>query len=636
MANSGAEIESAVRFYRFGEFEVDIVDETLRREGEKVNISPRMFQVLLLLLQRSGEIVTKDEFFEKIWDGAFVEDNNLTVAVRGLRKALQDDAKQARFIENLPRKGYRFIAPVSVGSLPTVRSRPDDKNVLLTGADPGHVPNSRRPFRKVFAVSALVLIIIISIAAVSYRGYWNTPSAVYARVDSIAILPFKSADPNSEYLADGLTDGIINGLSKLSGARVIDRNSTIQFKGKTIDPARISSDLNVGSIVTGQIEQFDGSLVISAELIDLDGSSRPWKRQFRRTEAELFATQQEIVNELLEYLTPGNSAAKPEAARDPKVFELYMKGQYYLDRRAESDFKLSVGYFKQTIDLDPTFARAYVGLSEAYTLGAFVDLKFAPGEKNALIRATIQKALDIDPNLGEAYASRAINRCYYDWDFAGAESDYRRAIELVPSNATAHHWYAEFLSMQGRFEESYREYDKAISLDPLSMAIKTDLAVAHFYARDYDGSMEMLKKVKTIDPDFLRTESYIFWIHRLRGEYEMAIDCLERFISMEAKNGIREDKKVVMDRINGLRKQLAQNGAAGFWRANSEMYGPDNYQPSLAIAQLGDKDKAFALLEAAFKERSSGLVWLKVEPLLDPLRNDPRFEDLMRRVGFTN
>jgi len=350
----------------------------------------------------------------------------------------------------------------------------------------------------------------------------------------------------------------------------------------------------------------------------------------------VFAAQQEIVNELLENLKIDNSDTRPEAAHDPKALELYMKGQYYLNRRAETDFQRSVEFFKQTIDLDPTFAQAYVGLSEAYTLGGFSHVNFAPGEKNALIRANIQKALDIDPNLGEAYASRAINRCYYDWDFAGAESDYRRAIELVPSNATAHHWYAEFLSMQGRFDESYREYDKAISLDPLSMAIKTDLAFAHYYARDYDGSMEMLGKVKAIDPNFLRTENYIFLIQRAKGEYELAIDSLERFYSMEVENGIRENAQDVKSWITRFRKEFAENGAAGFWRANSKIYYRDNYQPAITIAQLGDKDQAFAFLEAAFKERNSGLVWLKVEPLLDPLRDDPRFADLMTRVGFAN
>lgn len=625
MASQGAEFDSPKRFCRFGDFEIDQIEETLRRDGEKLPINRRMFQVLLLLIERRDEIVSKQEFFDKVWDGSFVEDNNLTVTMTALRKLLGDSAKNALFIETIPRKGYRFIgdvefvgpeAEVSSTSAAAANERPSGTRFLLAGA-------------------AISILIVLSLGIASFSGGSSVRiSKSLAKQQTIAVLPFKFRGPESEYLASGLTDGIAHSLGRNSALRVSDRNSTFALSDKVEQPSEAASLLRVENVVVGEVERSDGGLIISARLTNINDPTRVWKRQFRRTEAEIFATQQEIVSELLESLNIANSDPKPESAHDPKALELYMKGQYYLDRRAEADFKLSVEYFKQTIDLDPTFARAYVGLSEAYTLGAFMDVRFAPGEKNALVRATIQKALDIDPNLGEAYAARAINRCYYDWDFEGSESDYRKAIELVPSNATAHHWYAEFLSMQGRFDESYREYDKAISLDPLSMAIKTDLAVAHFYARDYNGSMEMLNKVKAIDPNFLRTENYIFWILRVRGEYGSAIDSLERFYSMEAENGVREDRQEVMGRIHRLRKELAENGAAGFWRANSEIYGRDNYQPALTIAQSGDKDKAFAILEDAFKERSSGLVWLKVEPLLDPLRDDPRFADLMTRVGF--
>ncbi len=612
------------RFFRFGEFELDVPAESLQKNGEKLNLNRRMFQVLHLLVERSGEIVTKNEFFEKVWDGSFVEDNNLTVTVTALRKVLGDDAKQAKFIETIPRRGYRFIgavasqspAGVSTGILGDVRN--EGTRFLLAGA-------------AISILIVLLLAIVGNTGGVSGRNQKNN-----GKQRTIAVLPFKFRGPESEYLALGLTEGISHSLGRHSELRVSDRNSTFTLNDKVDQPLDAASLLGVENVVVGEVERVDGGVIISARLMKINDPSLVWKRQFRRTDAEVFAAQQEIVSEILDNLEIADSHTKAEAAHEPKAIELYMKGRYYLNRRAEADFQRSVELFKQTIDVDPTFAQAYVGLSEAYTLGSFSNVKFAPGEKNALIRATIQKALDIDPNLGEAYAARAINRCYYDWDFAGTESDYRRAIELVPSNATAHHWYAEFLSMQGRFDESYREYDKAISLDPLSMAIKTDLAVAHFYARDYDVAMELLKKVKAIDPHFLRTENYIFWIHRVKSEYKLAIDSLERFYTMEADNGAREDRQEVMGLIVRLRKQFSENGAVGFWRTNVEVYGQDNYQPSLPIAQLGDKDRAFALLEAAYNERSSGLVWLKVEPLLDPLRNDPRFTDLMTRVGFVN
>jgi DNA-binding winged helix-turn-helix (wHTH) protein/TolB-like protein/Flp pilus assembly protein TadD len=612
--------------YHFGDFEVDLRDETLRRRDDKLPINRRMFQVLCLLIERRGDIVTKEEFFEEVWDGSFVEDNNLTVTITALRKVLGDRARDSLLIENIPRKGYRFIGDVEFASPEVEESRP-------SGAASNERPSSRR---FLLAAAAILILIVLSLGIANFNG--GSGSRILkspTKQQTIAVLPFKSKGPETEYLASGLTDGISHSLGRNSELRVSDRNSTGDLSVKADQPLDAASELGVENVVVGEVERSDGGLIITARLININDPSGGWKRQFRRTEVELFATQQEIVSELLENLKIDNSGTKSEAAHDPKALELYMKGRYHLNRRAEKDFLRSVELFKQTIDLDPTFAPAYVGLSEAYTLGMFPDPKFAPGEKNALIRAHIQKALDIDPNLGEAYAARAINRCYYDWDFVGAESDYLRAIELVPSNATAHHWYAEFLSMQGRFDESYQEYDKAISLDPLSMAIKTDLALAHFYARDYDGSMELLNKVKAMDPNFLRTENYIFWIHRVRGDYELAINSLERFYLLEPAYGVQEDQREVIGRIVQLRKEFAENGAVGFWHVNSKiLFSQDNYQTSQALAQLGEKDKAFETLEAAIRQRASGLVWLKVDPLLDPLRDDPRFADLMRRVGF--
>ncbi len=612
------------RVYRFGEFEVDLHDESIRRGHEKLPINRRTFQVLCLLIERRGEIVTKSEFFENVWNGSFVEDNNLTVAITQLRKVLGDKAKDANFIENIPRKGYRFIGDVERG--------PTEGDSETTNATKNERPSTQR-FLVIGAVISLLIVLSLGFASISGVG-GNSMSKISVKQQTIAVMPFKFRDPESEYLTAGLTDGISRSLGRNSALRVSDKKATFALNDYADRPLDAASRLGIENVVFGEVERSDGGLIVIAKMVNVNDPSTVWKRQFRRTEADLFATQQEIVAEIFERLNIDNSGAKPENARDPKALEFYMKGQYYLNRRTEADFQRSVELFKQTVDLDPTFSQAYVGLSEAYTLGAFVEFKFAPGEKNALIRANIQKALDIDPNLGEAYAARAINRCYYDWDFAGAESDYRRAIELVPSNATAHHWYAEFLSMEGRFDESYREYDKAISLDPLSMAVKTDLALAHFYARDYDSAMEMLNKVKSIDPDFLRTDSYVYWIYRVKGEYGNGIDVLERFHRAEISKGNRVDSDYIKSRLFGLRDGLERKGAKGYWEAESRMEKFDAALGAHAYAQLGDKDKAIALLEAAFEKRSSGLVWLKVEPLLDPLRDDPRFADLMTRVGF--
>lgn len=610
---------------RFDEFVLDSSDESLRRNGEKLMINRRMFQVLWLLIERRGEIVTKHEFFDEVWAGSFVEDNNLTVTITALRKALGETAKNARFIENIPRKGYRFIGKAEYDAAGTA------EDVVL---GPEH--DERNGGKKfLLAGAAISILIVLLLGIVSFSGgLGGKANKVAAKQTAVAVLPFSFRNEESEYLADGISDGLSKSLGRIPALSVSDRNSTNNFKGKEVDLSDAASQLGVETIIRGEVERAGGTLVIIVEAVNVNDPARSWRRQFRRTEAELFGTQQEIVNEILTGLKIGPIDAKPETEHDPKALELYLKARYYLNRRAEVDIQHSTELFKKTIDVDPGFALAYVGLSEAYTLGSFPSVTFAPGEKNSLIRATIQKAIDIDPNVGEAYAARAINRCYYDWDFAGAESDYRKAIELVPSDATAHHWYAEFLSMQGRFDESYREYDKAISLDPLSMAIKTDLALAHFYARDYDGAMEMLQSVKTLDPGFLRTENFISWIHRVRGEFRSAIDSFEHYGLVEADKNRRIDLPLVTSNIAKLRDGFSRNGAKGYWMADSEIYGSDMIQPAFAMAQIGEKDRAFELLNGAFDKRQTGLVWLKVEPLLDPLRSDPRFADLMARVGF--
>ncbi len=619
--------ESPSIIYKFGEFEVDSYDESLRLRGEKLAINRRMFQVMSLLIERRGEIVTKEEFFERVWEGNFVEDNNLTVAITSLRKVLGDSARNFRFIENIPRKGYRFVGEVAVEAPSSLRDPHPDRVPS--------VPSSSRRF--LFAGVGVSIVILLVLGIASFSGNLRTRAVKTAqKQQSIAVLPFKFRSSDSEYLAVGLADGIADSLGSRAELRVSDKNSTVALRDTVDRPVDAALQLGVENVVIGEVELIDQTLIINAELINAPSGSSAWKRQFRRNASEMLTTQQEIVGDLLKSLQVDGSATRMGVASDPKAYELYLKAQYYLDRREEDDIQMSVDLFKQAINIEPQFARAYVGLSEAYTLGAFGNVKFESGEKNALVRGSIQKAIDIDANLGEAYASRAISRCYYDWDFAGAESDYRKAIELEPSNSTAHHWFAEFLSMQGRFEESYSEYEKAEALDPLSTAIKTDSALAHYYARDYDVSAEKLKKTQAVDQKYLRTGSYIFAVYRIRGQYAEAIDALEKFYNAEIENKVRDNRDFVGERIAGLRRGLVSNGQRGYWAAEAKMEQYDACLGAYAYAQLGEREKAFELLDAAFRSRSSGLVWLKVEPLFDPLRDDPRFSDLLRRVGFVN
>jgi TolB-like protein/DNA-binding winged helix-turn-helix (wHTH) protein/Tfp pilus assembly protein PilF len=628
------------RYLRFAEFEVDLDEEALRRGGQKLNINRRMFQVLCLLIERRGEIVSKGEFFEKVWGGSFVEDNNLTVTITALRKVLNDDAKHARFIENLPRKGYRFTAKLDSDDRPPNSLEPtrgdDDAPGYETRFLSGWLP-ARFP-----VLLSIGVIVILGFLGVGFSGLWLTPDPAAYRRESIAILPFENLTSGSEYLADGLTDGIINDLLRQSGLRVIDRNSAYQYRERIADPTSAGRELNVQTVLTGRVEQRGEVLIINAELTDLATNTKLWSQQFRRRPVDLFATQREISQAIVQILHPELTAnEKSRFAKrltdDPEAYDLYLKGRYLWNKRTDIDYRRAIDLFKAAIDRDPTFAKAYVGLADAYTLvSPSKELGVTLEEKNELTRAAVQKALEIDPDLGEAYASLAINKCYYDWDWAGAERDYQRALELNPNDATAHHWYAEFLAMQGRFEESRREYEIASSLDPLSMPIKLDRALSYYYARDYDTALALLSKEKEAQPEYQRTYGFLVYVYREKGMLDAAVLAIEKISELRVQRGEEppEYLKTARVYVEQLRSGAKSDDTQDFWRAELE-YGPrDPLFKVAAYSKLGDADNAITNLEKCYHERCSGMVWLKVAPEYDGVRSDPRFADLLRRVGF--
>ena len=619
--------------YGFGEFRLDLSAEALWRGDESLSINRRMFQVLSLLIERHGEVVTKDEFFEKVWGGSFVEENNLTVTIRALRKVLGDDAKQARFIENIPRKGYRFTAAVAA-----------DSGTEEASASGGTDARSRESRRWLPAVGvAASLIIVMAVVGFGFKTFWPSNIPATKPIDSIAVLPFADRSGQSAYLSEGLTDGVIGDLSRLSRLRVIDRNSAYKFKDKPVNPISAARELNVQGLVTGQIEQQDGQLVISVELLDARSGSQVWRQQFRRTSVEIFSVQQEISQAILKAVTNGADTAGLQLSRrpteNPEAYDLYLKGRYYWNKRSQPDFRQAADLFKQAIDKDPTFAKAYVGLADSYTLGDLDDLGIGRAERIALARGAVKKALEIDNTLGEAYAAAAINKAYYDWDFAGAEADYRRAIELSPSDATARHWLAEYLAMQGRFDESLAEYDKALAVDPLSLPIRTDRAYTYYYARDYDKAIELLNAAKALDPGYEITYNFLDLTYREKGMLREATETAKQLYDLKLRNGSStvEQHKMLTRSTDGLLKGLESAGPPGYWRAFLESdFAPraGSYFIAVAYAKIGETDRAFEYLERAYKEHFSGMVWLKVTPELDPLRADPRFQSLLERVGL--
>ena len=623
------------QIFEFGGFRVNTAEETLCRNGENLPINRRTFEVLRLLIERSGQIVTRQEFFDTVWADTFVEDNSLTVAVTSIRKLLGDDPKKPKFIENLPRKGYRFIGDVKIV---------DDTPAIIETQetpvpDPAEQTESNPIFkdRKVLIiVAAACLLFVLTALGFNYLGLGGPVDA--GQIDSIAVLPFENLDTETQYLSDGLTDSVINSLAELPNLRVISRSSVFQYKGKATDLQAIGSALRVRALVTGRIVQRGDDLIINAEVVDLRENRQIWGRQFtgKLTSASGLPAEisREIAVALLTSLTADQRSRLARQRTDsPEAFQLYLKGRHNWNKRTDEGFEKAEGFYRQAIDIDPTFGVAYAGLANVYAIGQFKFIK-TNGDRVTIVRGAVNRALEIDPGLSEAHAAKGLAESFFGWNWDVAEQDYKLAIELNPNNATAHHLYAELLAIKGRFEESFAEYDKAIQIDPLSMAIKSDLGITYFYAGQNDRAIEYLQKLKEEDPNYPRTSFNLFQAYQQAGMLEEAIQEYE-----QAAKYTGDDPEKAGKRMADLHEALRTGGSEAYWRKVSEpvsegLVGYNPFNVAQVAAHLGERDKAFEYLEKTYQGGGGNMAYLIARPEFRTLRYDPRFTDLLRRVGL--
>jgi TolB-like protein/Tfp pilus assembly protein PilF len=493
------------------------------------------------------------------------------------------------------------------------------------------------------AVSLLGLAVVAAVA-VGLGFYWHAANTEKA-VGSIAVLPFenKNGDVDSEYLSDGLADTLIYRLSQLPNLKVTPRSLVYRYKGKETDPTAIGKELNVDAIMSGRILQRGDQLTISVELVDIRYNKLIWGEQYDRKLSDLLATQREIAREIVDNLKitmsggEAPSAITKQYTQNNEAYQLYLKGRYNWNKRTNEGNDKAVEFLSQAIERDPSFALAYVGLGDAYLLGGG-----GKGISRSVLtekaRSAAQKALDLDPSLGEAHNTLANIKFYYDWDFVGGEAEWKRAIQLSPNYPTAHHWYAEAISTQGRFDESFAEYDRALELEPLSLPIATDRCLAYRYARQFDRAIECLKKLVDVDPSFVRTHYYLGQTYEVSGKFEEALNEFEagdrlrgKYMDLWAKYKPRT--------LNAIRT----DGEKGYWRMSLENASEASKQEKESLsddllaefyAELGERDKAFEVLNRMLAERNNNLTWIKVDPYYDKIRDDPRFAEIVRKVGI--
>jgi len=615
---------------RFGAFELDLRAGQLHRNGAKLRLQEQPFQILRVLLEKPGEVVTREELRKRIWPGdTFVDfDHGLYTAITKLREILHDSSEHPRFIETLPRRGYRFVAPVSkVEAIEPVEPAPSGWARLRRAL----ASRGSGTWLIVLAGVALVLAVIL------FRNLHPRRVSGVTKVQSLAVLPLEnlSHDPDQEYFAEGMTDELITDLAQISALRVISRGSVMQYKAKRAPTPQIAHELNVDALVEGTVLRSGERVRITAQLIDARTDRHLWAQTYERDLRDVLSLQDEvaqtIASEIEIKLTP-QEQERLTSARPVNVEanDLYLKGRYFWNQRTGEGLKKGLEYFQKAIEVDPNYALGYAGLADSYVVSAYRGY-LAPQEGYPKAKAAALKALELDDSLAEARTSLAAITGLYDHDWQGAERKFRRAIEMNPGYANAHHWRALNLDEMGRVDESVAEINRALELDPLSMIINANVAVLLYHARRYDQAIEQLRRASEMDSKLppVQAQALLGMVYEQKGMYREAIAELQECVRSPevapfslgalghayAAAGQRNKALKILEQLKALSKQRRVDP-----RAMAEVY-----------VGLGDKDQTIAWLEQVYRQGSYGL---RADPRFDCLRSEPRFQALLARVGL--
>ena len=610
--------------FRFNDFELDTSSYQLRRGGVPAKIEKMPLDLLFLLVKRAGELVPRNDIQRAIWgDGVFVDvEPAINTVIRKVRQALRDDADQPRFIETVVGKGYRFIAPVVVEE---------------AGSDRHSQPEAPFVWRGI-AAAALLLVLTAGSVLFITRGAWRASEAPAstAAIRAIAVLPLDnlSGDPTQDWFAEAMTDELITDLAKVSSLKVISRGSTAQFKGTHRPLPEIGRTLHVDALVEGSVVRSGGHIRVTAQLIEVATDRHLWAESYDRDLRDVLTLQKQVASIIASAirvtLTPGERTqlAAPQPT-NPDAYLAYIKGRYYWNQRTEPALNSGIESFRAALAVDPTFAEAHAGIADCYTAlgyGSYLPPKTA--FENA--RTSARQAIALNPNVADAYASLAYVKLYYDWDFAGAEKEFQRALSLNPNSVTAHDWYSVYLTAMERFEEAQKEIARAQELDPLAAAINTDAGFVSYYAGRYDAAAKQLRATIEMSPGFPLAH---LWLGRTYQEQERYEDASREYAATAAVVG---DWPVTMAAIGNLEGLSGNRPAAdqvlSRLIAQSRHKYVTPYGLGLVYAAVGDDARAFAALRQAVEDRSNWLVWLKLDRRWGQLRKDPRFTELLQQL----
>lgn len=637
-------VENKRIVYAFGEFVLDPAERTLFSGSVPIHLPAKEFETLLLFVQNNGKALSKEEMISSIWDDAFVEEGNLAKQISRLRKLLETNGD--KYIETIPKHGYRFSADVREDPVPqsvivqrrTVkRMAIDVEDVEMAGVTenllPGRVTKSSWIWIPVTAGSLIAAIAL-------YFWLFRTPSTVDGprTISSVAVLPFKSVstgDQDSD-LKLGITDALITKLGDLRSVVVRPTNAVRKYADH--EPVAAGRELGVDTVVDGNVQMAGQQMRVTVQLIDVRNGSVIWGGKFDEGLTDVFRLQDAISQQVAAALKPGLTGEEKGVltkryTSNPEAHHAYVQGRLLWNRRTAEDIRKSIIQFDSAIAKDPNYALAHAGRADAFSLLA--DYNGAPQKESyEKARESALKALELDPNLAEAHTAIAYTKMYYFWDWEGADREYRRAIELNPNYATAHQWYSEYLAGMGRFDEALTEIRRAREIDPLSPVINAGEVWILYFARRYDEAIENGRRLVQSNPEFAEIHEYLKRSFDQKGMYRDAI----------ASRQMRR-KLVGVDSTESevLRRAASAADRQTYWQARlaqeleeAKAEGPASFDLAEIYAQLGEKDKAFEWLEKAFEQRTYTMMYLKVAPNLDSIRSDQRYVNLLGRLGFSN
>ncbi len=635
-------LSASAEIISFGEFEADLRSRELRRQGSKLRLPDQSFQVLALLLEHPGELISREEIRKRLWpEDTFVDfDHGLNNAVNRLREALGDSAASPRLIETLPRRGYRFIGTINgftnAESPPLAEPRvvsPSVDQPQPQVAETSGIVVRRIRYRWIMISTGIFLILLAS--GLRFRHWLFTKGAPAPPIRSLVVLPFEnmSGDPSQEYFADGVTDALITGLAQIGSLRVISRTSAMHYKGSHQALPEIARELNVDAVVEGSVVRSGDRVRITAQLVQTPADRHLWAKSYDRKISDILSLQGDVARaiaaEVQIKLTPDQESRLAAKTRpvDPKVYEAYLKGLYFSNRWSEEGLKRAIAYFQEAIQADPDYAPAYAGLADAYCTMGFGWGDIDDPDIKAI--AASKKALSLDDSLADAHASLAFTLHRYRQDWVGAENEYWRALKLNPNYAMAHRFYGVFLENIGWSNLACGEYQLAHHLDPLNLIISQHVAKCIYDAGQFEEAVNMMKNLIEMDPKLARLRWTLGDMYEKNGMFPKAIEQYQKGVALSGRNPML---------LSLLASAYAGSGRTGeaekLLVEIKQKWGEDTFLFALVYARMGRKEDAIRELQRDAQGSGPSLSLYRSEWRFDSVRSDPRFQAILKQLHY--